>query len=163
MTRDEFISYVEPIYRAARGLIQLTPENKFNYKPMEGVFTVAQLLKHCGEILGTGAYQGLHSDWPPMPEDGMLPPAEVYPAVSSIKKALKAIDEDWEKMKQELEQMSDDDFNTKEIHPPWMPQPVPCVAYMMQTKEHLSNHRTQLFWWLKLSGEDLNTRHLYGI
>lgn len=163
MTRQEFIKYVEGIYKATRGLIQLSPEDKFNYQPMEAVFTVDQVIKHCVSSLGSMASMAIHNSWPKMSEEDMLPPAEKAPKVNSIKEALAEIDQDWQQMKDELEKITDEEFNTKMTHAPWMPNPVTIAEIMMLALEHLSNHRYQLFIWLKLSGEKLNTMHLYGM
>lgn len=163
MTRQEFTKYVEGIYKATRGLIQLTPENKFNYKPMDGVFTVDQVIKHSTSSLGSMASMCIHNSWPKMSQEDMLPSAEKSPRVASIKEAIEEIDKDWQQMKDELGNITDDEFNVKMTHAPWMPGPVPIAELMMLSLEHLSNHRYQLFIWLKLSGEKLNTMHLYGM
>ena len=73
------------------------------------------------------------------------------------------MDKDFQLMRDELGNMTDDEFNTKMIHAPWMPFAVPFSAFMMQALKHVSNHRMQLFLWLKLSGEKINTAHLYGM
>ena len=163
MTREEYMEYAGNVYRATRGLAALTPADKLDYKPMEGVFSVAQLLKHCGECLGKMASMALHDNWPQMPEGEMLPPADNFPRVSTIQEAINELDKDWQLMSEELQTLTDDEFNTKMVEPPWMPMPVPFAAFMMQSMEHLCNHRMQLFLWLKMSGEKLNTIHLYGM
>jgi len=65
--------------------------------------------------------------------------------------------------KEELGKISDETFNERKVNVPWMPFPMTLLEYMMQAMEHVSNHRMQLFIWLKLSGEKLNTGHLYGM
>ena len=163
MTKEEYLRNVVAIYKAARGLIELTPSDKLDYKPLEGTMTIAQVLKHCAHCLGDMAVMGIHEKWPEMSEDEMLPPADALPASASVEEALEEIDKDWELMKDEFEKLQEDDFNSKTVHAPWEPKPRLLIDYMMQTMEHLSNHRMQLFIWLKLSGEKLNTMHLYGM
>ncbi len=163
MLREEYIQYVENIYQATRKLIMLTPEEKFNFKPMEGVFTIDQLLHHCSGCLGGMAYQAYHDAFPDIPPENMLPPAETYLRVSSVNEAVEKIDKDFQLMKDEFGKMTEDEFNTKMIKPPWMPFEIPFAAFMMQAFEHLSNHRMQLFLWLRLSEEKINTAHLYGM
>jgi uncharacterized damage-inducible protein DinB len=85
------------------------------------------------------------------------------PKSNSAAEALKEIDRDWELLKQEMEKITDGEFNQNKINVPWMPFPMTILELMMQSMEHLSNHRMQLFTWLKLSGEELNTGHLYGM
>lgn len=163
MTRNEYLKFTEGIYKAARGLIQLTPENKLDFKPKDGLMTIAQVLKHLTTSLGASLSMGINNSWPEIPEEEMLPPAEKMPKSNSAAEALKEIDQDWELLKQEMEKITDGEFNQNKINVPWMPFPMTIVEYMMQAMEHLSNHRMQLFTWLKLSGEELNTGHLYGM
>lgn len=163
MTRKEYLIFIEGYYKAARGLIKLTPADKFDFKPMDDVMTVAQVIKHVVTCLGASLKMGLDNDWPEMPEGEMLPPAEKMPKSNSVEEALKEIDDDWELLKQEMEKITDGEFTGNKLDVPWMPYPVTIEGYMMQAMEHLSNHRMQLFTWLKLSGEKLHTGHLYGM
>ena len=91
MQREEYIQYVENIYQATRKLFLLTPEEKFSYKPMDEVFTIDQLLKHCSECLGSMAYQAYNNAFPDIPKENMLPPAETYPRVASVNEAVEKI------------------------------------------------------------------------
>lgn len=163
MTRNEYLKFTEGIYKATRGLIQLTPENKLDFKPKDGLMTIAQVLKHLTTCLGTGLSMAINNSWPDITQDEMLPPAEKMPKSNSAAEALKEIDQDWELLKQEIEKITDGEFNQNKINVPWMPFPMTILELMMQSMEHLSNHRMQLFTWLKLSGEELNTGHLYGM
>ena len=163
MTRKEYLKFVEGIYKATRGLIQLTPDDKLGFKPKEGLMTVAQVLKHLATSLGASLAMAVKNDWPDIPEDEMLPAADKMPASQSAAEALGEIEQDWEILQQEMEKITDGEFNQNRINVPWMPVPMTLVEYMMQAMEHISNHRMQLFIWLKLAGQDLNTAHLYGL
>ena len=164
MTRKEYLKFIEGIYKAARGLIQLTPENKLDFKPQEGVMTIAQVLKHLTGCLGISFSMAVNNTWPEMPAgENMLPPAEKLPRSNSAAEALEEIDRDWELLEKEMEKITDEEFANTKITVPWMPFPMTYQEYMMQGLEHLSNHRMQLFTWLKLSGEKLDTHHLYGL
>lgn len=163
MTRNEYLNFVEGIYKATRGLIQITPDEKLEFKPKEGLMTIAQVLKHVSNALGESLSMGINNTWPDIPADEMLPSAEKIPKSNSAAEALKEIDQDWELLKREFDKITDGEFNQNKINVPWMPQPMTYVEFMMQAMEHLSNHRMQLFIWLKLSGEALHTGHLYGM
>ena len=163
MTRKEYLKFIEGYYKAARGLVKLTPADKLDFKPMDDVMTASQVIKHVVTCLGASLKMALDNDWPEMPEGEMLRPAEKIPKSNSIEEALKEIDDDWELLKLEMEKITDGEFNANKIDVPWMPFPMTIVEYMMQTMEHLSNHRMQLFIWLKLAGEKLHTGHLYGM
>jgi uncharacterized damage-inducible protein DinB len=163
MTRKEYLKFIEGYYTASRGLIKLTPGDKLDFKPMEGVMTIAQVLKHLVTCLGESLSMAIDNRWPELPEGEMLPPAEKFPKSNSVEEALKEIDDDWALLKQEMEKITDGEFNGNALKVPWMPFPMTILEYMMQAMEHLSNHRMQLFIWLKLSGEKLHTGHLYGM
>jgi uncharacterized damage-inducible protein DinB len=163
MTRKEYLQFIEGIYKATRGLIELTPKDKLDFKPMDGLFTIGQVIKHLTTSLGASLSMAVNNSWPEMPEGDMLPPAEKFPKSNSTAEALKEIDQDWELLKEELEKITDGEFNKNEINVPWMPVSMTIAEFMMQAMEHLSNHRMQLFIWLKLAGEALNTGHLYGL
>ena len=163
MTKDEYLKFTEGMYKAARGLMKLTPDEKLDFKPMDGLMTIAQVLKHLAGSLGASFSMAVHNSWPDIPEEEMLPPAEKLPKSNSVEEAVKEFDQDWELLKEEFGKISDEKFNKNKINVPWMPYPMSLVEYLMQAHEHLSNHRMQLFIWLKLSGEKLNTGHLYGM
>jgi len=163
VTRKEYLKFIEGYYKAVRGLIKLTPKDKLNFKPMDGVMTVAQVLKHLASGLGASLAMALADNWPQVPEGEMLPPTEKMPKSNSVEEALKEIDDDWELLKAEFEKITDGEFIGNKVNVPWMPFPMTILEYMMQAMEHVSNHRMQLFIWLKLSGEKLHTGHLYGM
>lgn len=163
MTRKEYLHYIEGIYKETRGLMEFTPANKLTFSPRDGLMTIAQVLKHLTTCLGASLAPALNNSWPDIPEEEMLPPAEKMPKSDSAGEAIKEFDKDWELLKEELEKITDGEFNQNKITVPWMPAPMTIVDYMMQAMEHLCNHRMQLFIWLKLSGIHLNTGHLYGM
>jgi uncharacterized damage-inducible protein DinB len=163
MNRNEYLAFTEGIYKATRGLIQLTPDDKLDFKPAEDLMTVAQVLKHVASCLGASLSMALSNSWPEMPEDEMMLPTEKIPKSASAAEALEEIDQDWELLQKEMAKITDGEFNQNKINVPWMPMPMTLLEFMMQAREHLSNHRMQLFIWLKLSGEKLHTGHLYGM
>lgn len=163
MTTEEYLKSVKGIHKAALGLIKITPEEKLAFKPLDDAMTIAQVTKHLTGCLGESLSMAINNAWPSMPEEDMLPAAEKLPKSNSIEEAVKEIEKDWVLLEEELGKISDEDFNNKKINVPWMPFPMTIKEYMMQALEHLSNHRMQLFIWLKLSGEKVNTGHLYGL
>ena len=163
MTRKEYLKFTEGIFKATRGLIRITPDSKLDYKPREDLMTVAQVLKHIASGLGASLSMALNNSWPQMPEGEMLPSADKLPKSASVAEALDEIDKDWELLKVEMEKITDGEFEQNKIDVPWMPFPMTLEEFMMQAMEHVSNHRMQLFIWLKLSGEAVHTGHLYGM
>jgi len=163
MTRNEYLKFVEGYYRAARGLIALTPDDKLDFKPQEGLMTIAQVLKHLASSLGASLEMANKNSWPQMPEGDMPPNADSMPHSQSTTEALEEIDKDWALLLKEIDKIKDDEFEKNKLTVPWMPMPMTYQEFMMQSMEHLSNHRMQLFIWLKLAGLKLHTGHLYGM
>ncbi len=163
MTRKEYLKFVEGIFKATRGLIAATPADKLDFKPAEDLMTTAQVLKHLASALGASLEMAMNNSWPEMPAEEMMPTADKLPASASVQEALDEIDADWKLLQQEMEKITDGEFNENKVNVPWMPVPMTILEFMMQSMEHLSNHRMQLFTWLKLAGEKLHTGHLYGM
>ena len=46
---------------------------------------------------------------------------------------------------------------------PWDPRPVILGYRLPQTITHLNQHKAQLFYYLKLQGNPVNTSHLWGM
>jgi hypothetical protein len=74
MTRKEYLKFVEGIYKATLGLIKLTPGDKLDFKPMDGLMTIGQVVKHLTDALGGSLSMAINKSWPQLPEGEMLPP-----------------------------------------------------------------------------------------
>ena len=60
-----------------------------------------------------------------------------------------------------IEALSEDDFQRKQVAVPWgAPTPMPMALLAMAM--HQSNHKMQLFLYLKILGFDVNTMTLYA-
>ena len=163
MTRKEYLEFAEGLYRASRVLIELTKDELLAFRPQEGMMSIGQVIKHMVGCLGEGMDLGLKQDWPYTSDDEMLPSAEKMATITSAEQAVKDIDADWALCQKIFESITDGEFNQNKLEVPWMPFPMTVRQYMMQSAEHLSNHRMQLFTHLKLAGEKLHTGHLYGM
>jgi hypothetical protein len=53
-------------------------------------------------------------------------------------------------------------LNSQICRIPWMASGTTLVEYLLLTTEHLSNHRMQLFLYLRLLGSKLDTSNFYG-
>ena len=162
----------EAAYVATEGLLDLVDDGTLDWKPETGTnwLTVGQLLKHIAEACGATCKGFVTGDWGAPPEsfenmnpEDMLPPADAFPAFASVTEAKSALAADKALTFALIEQAGDDDLETKLVTAPWDPQPRPLGAQIGGAIEHLTAHKAQLFYYLKLQGVDVNTGHLWGM
>ena len=160
MEKAGFLSFYRGIHRPSVKLISLAPADKLGWRPGDvNVMTLGQLLKHlasCPAHLATAA----RGAFPPPEEfarandeavQQAASPAEVGPLLeSNYYVAVKAI-----------EALSEEEFQRKEIAVPWGP-PMPIHRALLDMAMHQSNHKMQLFMYLKLLGLSVNTMTLYA-
>jgi hypothetical protein len=60
-----------------------------------------------------------------------------------------------------IQGLSEDDFGHKQVAVPWGP-PTPAHMALLAMAMHQSNHKMQLFLYLKILGLDVNTMTLYA-
>ncbi len=160
MDKAGFLSFYKSIHRPSAKLISLAPPERLAWKPGDvKVMTLGQLLKHlatCPAHLATAARDA----FPPAAEfsrandeavQQSATPAEAGPLLdSNYTAAVKAI-----------EGLSEADFQRKEIAVPWGP-PAPMHQALLAMAMHQSNHKMQLFLYLKILGLPVNTMTLYA-
>ncbi|HYL84244.1 MAG TPA: DinB family protein [Candidatus Angelobacter sp.] len=167
-------SEMETAYVTTAALLEKVNSANLAWKPQTGSnwMTVGQLLKHIGNGCGAGCKGFITGDWglPPgkkfedLPVEEMLPPAEALPSVETVEEARKLLAEDKAIALQMVEQAGENALANKEIAAPWSPGgvPVPLGRHLLQMIQHLERHKTQLFYYLKLQGEPVNTADLWG-
>ena len=162
---------IEQTYDAADKLMQRVDDDKLDWKPESGSnwMTTGQLLRHMASACGASCKGFVTGDWG-MPDGGsvddmtpeeMLPPAEAMLAYSSVEEARAALAED-KKVALEMVDQAADRFDEM-VQAPWEPGPRPLATHLLGMVEHLSNHKAQLFYYLKLQGQPVNTMHYYGM
>ncbi len=164
---------IESTYKVTDRLMDLVENQQLNWKPATGTnwMTTGQLLKHITDGCG-GAFKGCitgnwgmpqdanASDTPP--EEG-LPPAEKYPAVSSVAQAKQLLSEDLRITLDLLAQCREEQLATQPAPVPWDPTPMALGHRLLQMLEHLKQHKGQLFYYLKLQGKSVHTGNLWGM
>lgn len=158
------------MYRAAAGLFDRVDD--LDWKPATGEnwLTTRQLLRHTAEACGhtmkgflTGEW-GMDTDTSPedAPAEGMLPPAESYPAVDSLEEARERLAEDRETCMELLSELSDERLLGERSAPPWGGPERTLLQHLQECIWHLGQHKGQLFYYLKLQGKDVNTMDLWA-
>jgi hypothetical protein len=166
-------SEIESTYKATEGLIDLVDPDKLGWKPPTGSnwMTTGQLLQHLSDSCG-GTFKGfVTGDWgrpagadpSKLPPDEMLPPAEKLPTVASLEQARRLLAADKKVALEMLARCSEERLTNEPAPAPWNPAPMPLGHRLLQMVGHLVQHKTQLFYYLKLQGKPVNTMTLFGM
>ncbi len=164
---------IKDVFRCTEQLISMTDDSELSWKPSSGSnwMTTGQLLMHISTACGVPMKDFISCD-SGMPDDlsaneltleEMLPPAEKMPAVESVNQALLLLAEDKKMALSSLSGCSEEDLDSRPTPALWDPEPLPLGFRLLQMTAHLNQHKTQLFYYLKLMGKPVSTRTLYGI
>lgn len=163
---------IESAYRGTENLLGLVDDGALDWKPATGSnwMTTGQLLEHITEACGAAFRGFITGDWG-LPEgtdiselspEDMLPPAEAMPSIESVAAAKQAVAADKQLALAMLGEVTADDLE-KPTTAPWDPSEVPLGQRLLQMVDHLKHHKAQLFYYLKLQGNPVNTTHLWGM
>jgi uncharacterized damage-inducible protein DinB len=167
---DLLKSEIESTYRATENLLDLVDDEALDWRPATGSnwMTTGQLLKHITEACGVSVRGFITGDWG-LPEgtdmsdlspEDMLPPAEALPSIESVAAAKQALAADKQLA---LSMLADTPDLEEPTAAPWDPSEVPLGQRLLQMVDHLKQHKAQLFYYLKLQGNPVNTTHLWGM
>jgi uncharacterized damage-inducible protein DinB len=164
---------IEAAYNATEGLLGLVDEDMLTWKPQGGSnwMTTGQLLMHITNACGAPMKGFVTGDWGfpegldprQIPPEEMLPPAEKLPAISSVSEARKLLAADKQTALEMIDSTREDDLANKTASAPWSPRQKVLGQWMLEMVDHLTSHKSQLFFYLKLQGEPVNTGHLWGM
>lgn len=161
-------SEIEATYHATDGLMKKAGKLPLDWKPASGAnwMTTGQLLAHLTSACGFCCKGFVTGDWG-MPKDAdqgdMLPPAEKMPSVKSVAAARKALAKDKALALEMVRKVGEKGLGTKMVTAPWNPTPAPIGHQFLQMVGHLSQHKSQLFYYLKLQGLPVHTGDLWGM
>lgn len=158
-------------YTITEKLFRKVKDDELSWKPSTGKnwMTVGQLLMHCS-CFGCGkAVQGfVTGDWGiSMKDDDSeaiqhMPPAEAMPSVKNVEQALKLLEEDRELTLSCLHQVKEGNLLSSRPVAPWGGAELTLFQQLMLMIAHLTQHKGQLFYYLKLMGKDVDTHDLWG-
>jgi len=166
-------SEIESTYTTTLRLMERVNPDSLGWKPESGAnwMTVGQLLKHISNACGGGCKGFITGDWglpagvkvEDLSTEENLPPAEKMPAIESVEKTKKMLLEDKAAALQMIDQVGEDDLANKEVAAPWAPgEEFNLGRHLLQMVKHLDRHKGQLFYYLKLQGQSVNTMDLWG-
>ncbi len=168
---DLLLAEVESTYRVTEKLIDMVKDSQLDWKPATGGnwMTTGQLLRHMAYGCGAPCRGFVTGDWGrlegPKTDDAqeeMLPPAEALESVSSVAEAKQMLAEDKQMALDMIAQAGEEKLATDTAPAPWDPTEVLLGHRLLQMVQHLAVHKAQLFYYLKLQGEPVNTGHLWG-
>jgi uncharacterized damage-inducible protein DinB len=157
-------------YRATQNLIDLVDEESLDWAPPSGSnwMTVGQLLMHLTEACGTAFRGFVTGNWGipegvEMSAEEMLPAADKMPTVSSIAQAKQLLDKDKQLALDMLARCTEDRLANEKSTAPWDPGEMVLGHRLLEMVWHLNQHKSQLFYYLKLQGKPVHTGHLWGM
>lgn len=164
---------IESTYKATDGLLERVEDGQLDWKPSTGSnwMTVGQLLRHIADGCGAPFRGFVAGDWG-LPEgvevgdlkpEDMLPPAEKLPTVGSVAEAKELLARDKQLALEMLAKCSEDKLAGEPAPAPWDPTEMILGHRLLQMVAHLASHKSQLFYYLKLQGQPVNTGHLWGM
>jgi hypothetical protein len=163
---------IEDMYEITGGLLDLVDDDRLDWTPPTGEdwMTMGQLLRHISDACGApirgfctgewGMPEGMEAS--DMSQEEILPPADRLPTVGSVDEARRLLAADKELALETLAQVDEQRLAEETCTAPWDPSEVLLGHRLLQMAYHLGSHKAQLFYYLKLQGKPVNTRHLWG-
>jgi len=154
--------------------MSLVKDDELGWKPTTGSnwMTTGQLLMHMTNACGFCCRGFLTGDWgmpegvdpANMPEEAMLPPAESLPTAESVAQARAALEADRKIALESIETAGEERLDGEKMAAPWEPENQRLLGeHFLGMTLHLMAHKNQLFYYLKLQGKDVNTKHMWGM
>ncbi len=162
---------IENSYKLTDGLFDLVDEESLDWKPSleNNWMTTGQLLMHLTNACGAPMRGFVTGDWG-LPEgidasdlspEEMLPSAEKLPTIGSVTEAKELLAKDKQLALDMLAECEEDRLANETVRAPWNPAKAILGYYLLQMVAHLSQHKSQLFYYLKLQGKPVNTGNLW--
>jgi hypothetical protein len=171
MTLTEVLSTeAEFTYSIAERLFRRVSDDELGWTPPSGTnwMTVGQLLMHCATAGCGQAIQGfVTGDWG-MPEGvtaeelAHLPTAAELPSVGSVAEALRLLADDRAVALRCIEAAGEQELLTRRSVAPWGGPETSLFEHLLHMIAHLTQHKGQLFYYLKLMGRDVSTVDLWA-
>jgi hypothetical protein len=162
-------SEIGTTYQVTQNLIDLVDEGSLDWTPPSGSnwMTTGQLLMHLTDACGSAFRGFVTGEWG-MPEgaemsaEEMLPAAEGMPTVTSSAQAKELLAQDKQLALDMLAECGEERLATEMSTAPWDPGEMLLGHRLLEMVWHLAQHKSQLFYYLKLQGQPVHTGHLWG-
>jgi uncharacterized damage-inducible protein DinB len=170
--KELLISEIETNYKLTDGLLQLVDDDDLEWKPSNenNWMTTGQLLCHLTEACGVPIKSFVAGNWEMpegadfenLPPEQNLPAAENLPSVKSTAEAIALLEKDKKLALQMVGQCEEENLTNQISIAPWDSSEMILGYRLLQMVSHLTHHKSQLFYYLKLQGKTVNTSNLWG-
>jgi uncharacterized damage-inducible protein DinB len=161
-------------YASTDKMMGLLEDKDLEWKPATGEnwMTAGQLLMHLTNACGMCFRGFVTGDWglpegtdePKSNEESMFPKAEQLPTLTSVAEARVALEKDRELAIEMIEQAGEENLANLKTAAPWEPENERALGlHLLQMVDHLTIHKAQLFYYLKLMGQPVDTMTLWGV
>jgi hypothetical protein len=162
------LTEAEATYAITDRLFRRVTDDALPWTPPAGKdwMSVGQLLMHCASFgCGKAIRAFVTGDWGPGGEDEQdhVPPAAALPSVRSVSQALDLLESDRRLAIQWIEAAGEAKLLERGVAAPWGGPEIPLFQQLLRVIAHLAQHKGQLFYYLKLRGEDVRTGDLWGV
>jgi len=166
---DILLAEAEATYAITERLMRRVSDADLSWKPGSGSnwMTLAQLLLHCASFSCGRPVHGLVTgDWGTVFDDSEDPShlalAEALPAVTTARQALELLAADRDVALSAIRAAGEADLLRRTVAAPWGGPALPLGQQVLRMIAHLAQHKGQLFYYLKLMGQDVGTADLWG-
>lgn len=161
VTKTEFYECVMEAYRPAEALIRMVPADKLEWRPKPNFMSLGQVICHLGDGIGSELRCLFTGQWPFTSAEQMAEAMKLENISSaSVQQALSKLEKDKTILREFLDSISEEDFTHKVVSTPWGMQGK-LERMAIAFREHFTNHKMQLFTYLKLLGFPVDTGTLY--
>lgn len=166
---DILLAEAEANFAITEHLIRRVSDDDLEWMPDAGKkwMTMGQLLMHCASFGCGKAIRGfVTGDWGAELEDATeqdhIPSAEALPSVETVEEALELLAEDKDVALGCIRAAGETNLLQRKVTAPWGGPALPLFQQLLRMIAHLTQHKGQLFYYLKLMGQDVNTADLWG-
>ena len=152
MKKDAFCQHCIDSYRPVENMLKMVPADKLDWKPGENFMNVGELIAHLCEGIGGELKMLVTGDWPGHSE-GPMPKCNAVEGLNKLEK-------DKTVLRELIAGISEEDFANRQATTPWGASGT-IEKMGFDFREHFTNHKMQLFTYLKLLGLPVNTQTLY--
>lgn len=160
--RDQFLEFYREIVTSTEVLFQQVPDDRLDWRPVETVFTLGQLLAHMvgsTRVYADGVTDG---NWGfTAMREILLANRRTTPMGSAS--ALERLKENAAYFAEKLSLLSERDFEEGEVFAPQVNGFAPRWRIALLAAEHQITHKTELFMSLKMLHLKVHTGHLYHL
>ena len=160
MTKNDFYELVMQAYGPAEAMIRMVPADKLSWRPGPNFMSLGQVICHLASGLGSDLQCLASGVWPKPDEMAEALKLENMPSCTS-EEAAERLQKDKAMLRETLDGISEEDFTEKIVSVPWGWH-AKLERMLVLFREHFTNHKMQLFLYLKLLGLPVNTETLYG-